>query len=164
MLREHRKDSYLQIRLLKSKTWEKKEVKLLSRVRLFGPHELYPTRLIRPWSFPGNSPGVGFHFLLQGIFPTQGSNPGLLHCRQTLYSLSYQGSPCQKRWRMEPSQGRRLLTFTCTTVKNGFHCCSLRFSRVLSRFSRVRLFVTPWTVAHQAPLSMELSRQEPWSG
>ena len=32
------------------------------------------------------------HFLLQGIFPTQGSNPGLLHCRQTLYCLSHQGS------------------------------------------------------------------------
>ena len=35
---------------------------------------------------------------------------------------------------------------------------------VLSCFSRVRLFVTPWTVAHQTPLSMELSRQEYWSG
>ena len=32
-------------------------------------------------------------FLLQGIFPTQGSKPGLLHCRRTLYQLSYQGSP-----------------------------------------------------------------------
>ena len=36
--------------------------------------------------------GVGCHFLLQGIIPTQGSNPGLPHCRQTLYRLSYQGS------------------------------------------------------------------------
>ena len=34
--------------------------------------------------------GVGCHFLLQGIFPTQGSNPGLPHCRLTLYHLSYQ--------------------------------------------------------------------------
>ena len=39
--------------------------------------------------------GVGCHFLLQGIFLTQGSNPGLLHCRQILYCLSYQGSPKQ---------------------------------------------------------------------
>uniref|UniRef100_A0A8B9YL87 Nucleophosmin n=1 Tax=Bos mutus grunniens TaxID=30521 RepID=A0A8B9YL87_BOSMU len=37
--------------------------------------------------------GVGCHALLQGIFPTQGSNPGLLHCRQILYHLSHQGSP-----------------------------------------------------------------------
>ena len=43
-----------------------------------------PTRLLRPCNFPGKSTGVGCHFLLQGIFPTQGSNPGLPHCRQTL--------------------------------------------------------------------------------
>ena len=36
----------------------------------------------------GNT-GVGSQFLLQGIFPTQGSNPGLLHCRKTLYHLNY---------------------------------------------------------------------------
>ena len=36
---------------------------------------------------------MGGHFLLQGIFPTQGVNPGLLHCRQILYHLSHQGSP-----------------------------------------------------------------------
>ena len=42
--------------------------------------------------FPGKSTGVGCHFFLQGIFPTQGSNPGLLHCRQTLYPLRDQGS------------------------------------------------------------------------
>ena len=49
------------------------------------------TRLLHPWDFLGKSTGVGCHFLLQGIFPTQGSNPGLLHCRQTLYRLSHQG-------------------------------------------------------------------------
>ena len=43
--------------------------------------------------FPGKSTGVGCHFLLQDIFPTQGSNPGLLHCRRTLYHLSHEGSP-----------------------------------------------------------------------
>ena len=36
---------------------------------------------------------MGCCFLLQEIFPTQGSNPGLPHCRQTLYRLSHQGSP-----------------------------------------------------------------------
>ena len=40
-----------------------------------------PARLLCPWNFPGKDIGVGCHFLLQGIFPTQGSNPGLLHCR-----------------------------------------------------------------------------------
>ena len=52
---------------------------------------LRPHGLLSPWNFPGKSTGVGCHFLLQGIFPTQGSNPGLPHCRQTLYHLSHQG-------------------------------------------------------------------------
>ena len=54
-----------------------------------GPHALQPSRLLSPWDFPGRSTGVGCHFLLQGIFPTQGSNPGLPRCRQTLYPLSH---------------------------------------------------------------------------
>ena len=42
---------------------------------------------------PGKNTGVGCQALLQGIFPTQGSNPGLPHCRRILYQLSHQGSP-----------------------------------------------------------------------
>ena len=56
------------------------------------PHGLYLTRLFCPWDFPGKNTGVGCHFLLQGIFLTQGSKPGLLHCKQILYHLSHQGS------------------------------------------------------------------------
>ena len=41
---------------------------------------------------PGKSTGVGAHIFLQGIIPTQGLNPGLLHCRQILYHLSQQRS------------------------------------------------------------------------
>ena len=63
-----------------------------SRVRLFATPWTEPSRLLCPWDSPGNSPGVDCHFLLQGIFPTQGSNPGLPHCRPTLYRLSHQGS------------------------------------------------------------------------
>ena len=40
------------------------------------PHGPWPTRLLCPWDSPGKNTGVGCHFLLQGIFPTQGSNPG----------------------------------------------------------------------------------------
>ena len=43
--------------------------------------------------FPGKNTGVGCHFLLQGIFLTQGLNPSPLYCKQILYRLSYQGSP-----------------------------------------------------------------------
>ena len=47
---------------------------------------------------PGKNTGVGFHTLLQGIFPTQGSNPGLPCGRQILYYLSHQGSPWILKW------------------------------------------------------------------
>ena len=47
---------------------------------------------------PGKNTGVGCHALIQGIFPTQGSNPGLPHCRQILYHLSHQGSPWILEW------------------------------------------------------------------
>ena len=56
------------------------------------PHGLWPARLVCPWNSPGQNTGEGSHSLLQGIFPTQGSNPGLPHCRQILYQLSHQGS------------------------------------------------------------------------
>ena len=47
---------------------------------------------------PGKNTRVGFHALLQGIFPSQGSNPGLLHCRQILHHLSHQGSLWILEW------------------------------------------------------------------
>ena len=57
------------------------------------PHGLQPARLLCPKDFPGKNSGMGCHSLLQGIFPIQGSYPGLSHCRQILYCLSHQGSP-----------------------------------------------------------------------
>ena len=57
------------------------------------PHGPQTARLLCPWDFPGKNTGVGSHSLLQGIFPTQGSSPGLLHYRQILYHLSHQRSP-----------------------------------------------------------------------
>ena len=56
-----------------------------------GPHGLEPTGLLRPWDFPGKNTEVGCNFLLQGNFPTQGSNLGLLHCRQMLYHCTRGG-------------------------------------------------------------------------
>ena len=57
------------------------------------PCGLYPNRLLCPWNFPGENTGVGCHFLLQGIFLSQGLNLGFLHCQQIVYGLSYQGGP-----------------------------------------------------------------------
>ena len=46
-----------------------------------------------PWNSPGQNTGMGSLSLLQGIFPTQGWNPGLPHCSQIIYQLSHQASP-----------------------------------------------------------------------
>ena len=58
----------------------------------------FTTRHHSPWNSPGQNTGVGSLSLPQGIFLTQGLNPGLLHCRQILYQLSHQGSPRIPEW------------------------------------------------------------------
>ena len=58
---------------------------------------LWPHGLYSPWNSLGQNTGVGSLSLLQGIFPTQESNPGLLHCRWILYQLSHKGSPVHNK-------------------------------------------------------------------
>ena len=67
---------------------------------------LRPQGLYSPWNSPGQNTGVDSLFLVQGIFPTQGWNPGLPHCGRILYQLSYQGSP--------PSESRSVLSDSLT--------------------------------------------------
>ena len=59
----------------------------------YDPHGLQPSRHFCPWNSPGKNTRVGCHSLLQGIFPTQELNPGLLHCGQILHHLRHQGIP-----------------------------------------------------------------------
>ena len=61
------------------------------------PHGLYS-----PWNSPGQNTGVGSLSLLQGIFPTQGLNPGLCHCRWILYQLNHKGSLRILEWVAHP--------------------------------------------------------------
>ena len=70
----------------------KEKVKTRPRVQFFATLWAVPARLFHPWDSPGKNSGVSCHSLLQGIFPTQGSNLGLLHCRQTL-PLESPGKP-----------------------------------------------------------------------
>ena len=65
------------------------------------PHGLYSS-----WNSPGQNTGVGSLSLLQGLLPTQGSNPGLLHCRPILYQLSHKGSPRILEWVAYPFSSR----------------------------------------------------------
>ena len=59
---------------------------------------LWPHGLYSSWNSPGQNTGVGSLSLLQGIFPTQELNPGLLCCRQILYQLSHKDSPRILEW------------------------------------------------------------------
>ena len=72
---------------------------------------------------PGKNTGLGCHAPLQRIFPTQGSNPGLLHCRWILYHLSHQGSPRILEWVAYPfSRGSSQLR-----NQTGVSCPASRF-------------------------------------
>ena len=81
----------------------------------FWPHGLQSME----FSSPDQNTGVGSVSLLPGIFPIQGQNPGLLHCRQILYQLSHQRSPWEKRiwlksacdpqWHVTPSHTQHSL-------------------------------------------------------
>ena len=78
-----------------------------------GSDSLRPHALYGQWNSPGQNTGVGSLSLLQGIFPTQGSNPGLPHCRQILYQLSYEGSPltCINTFKLSNSYYEMLFLF-----------------------------------------------------
>ena len=74
-----------------------------SYLTLCNPMDCSPPGFSVPGDSPGKNTGVGCHNLLQGIFPTQGSNPGLPYCQQILYHLSPLGSPRILEWVAYPS-------------------------------------------------------------
>ena len=86
---------------IERKRSEEKKWKSFNHVWISATHRLYS-----PWNSPGQNTGVGSLSLLQGIFPTQGSNPGLPHCRWILYQLSHKGSPRILEWVACPSSSR----------------------------------------------------------
>ena len=78
---------------------------------------------LSPWNSPGQNTGVGSLSLLQGVFLTQGLNPGLPHCRQILYSLSHKGSPRILEWVAYPFSSR----FSQPRNRTGVACIAGRF-------------------------------------
>ena len=82
---------------------------------LCDPMDCSLTRFLRPWDFPSKNTGVDCHFLLQEIFLTQGLNPGLPHCRQTLYRLSHQGRSLLEKCKSKLDE---VSPYTC---QNGRH-------------------------------------------
>ena len=81
------------------------------------PHGVYC-----PWNSPGQNTGVGSLSLLQGIFPTQGSNPGLLHCTPLLYHLNHRVALCdqglilKKKALLKPIWEFGLLSISCARL------------------------------------------------
>ena len=86
-------------------------------------NSLQPHGLYSPWDSPGQNTGVGSLSLLQGIFPTQGSNPGLPHCRRILYQLNHKDSPRILEWVAYPFSRRSSLPRNWTRVS----CIAGRF-------------------------------------
>ena len=125
------------------------------------PQGLQPARLLRSWYSPGKNTGAGCHFLLQGIFPTQGPNPHLPYWQADLLPLSHLESPQSSQTdillasthRPQSQVGLRKVTHRTwqSWDKNSMFCSA-------QSLSRVQLFVTPWTAARQASLSITNSQ------
>ena len=97
--RLERQEEKLQSRLLEARRKScQMSLKVKVKVAQSGPTHCGPHGLYSLWNSPGQNTEVHRLFLLQGIFPTQGSNSGLLHCRWILYQLSHKGSPRILEW------------------------------------------------------------------
>ena len=88
----------LSIALFVTKTFFFEDLGCESESRSVVSNSLWPHGLYSLWNSPGQNTGVGSLSLLQQIFPTQGSNAGLLHCRWILYQLSHKGRPRILEW------------------------------------------------------------------
>ena len=153
---------------------------------------LWHRGLFSPWNSPGQNPGLASCFLLQGIIPTQGSNPGLLQiiCLQANYlSAELPGTPSMPISLVSPflppslplpllRQQNQLLLFLLfglfkakimrmkTFMMIHFHLINSKYHHecVYAKLLQLCLTLTPWTGAHQVHLFMGFSRQEYWSG
>ena len=121
---------------LQVKSWlsskRKRKVKVTQLSDFLWPHGPYS-----PWNFPGKNTGVGSLSLLQGIFPTWGSNPGLPYCRRILYQLSHKGSPRILEWVAYPfcsgSSWPRNQTWVSCIAGRFFTNWAIREAKVIRR-------------------------------
>ena len=127
--------------------WEKVKVSVTQFCLTLWPHGLQPVRLLCPWGSPGKNTRMCSHSLLQGIFLSQGLNPGLLLCRQILYHLSHQGSlfitstkDCSWGWKVEcgfhclPQAADRQFQSNSCQISKKWAWRNLRTQRSLSLF------------------------------
>ena len=117
-------------------------------------HRRQPTRLPRPWDSPGKNTGVGCHFLLQ-YMKVKSERKVTQSCPTLCDPID--GSPPGS-----PIPGilqARILEWVAISFSNAW-----KWKVKGKSLRHVRLFVTPWTTAYQAPPPMGFSRQEYWSG
>ena len=95
------------------------------------PHGLQLARILCPWNSPGKNTGVGCRSLLQGIFPTQGLNLGLPHCRQILYLLN---GPSGVEWVKGCIEGGRSVLLPPSCPPHGTEHCLCQAELVLREF------------------------------
>ena len=118
------------------------------------PHGLQPTRLLRPWDFPGKSFGVGCHCLLQCMkVKNESEVTQLCPTLSNPMDCSLPGSFVHGIFQA------RVLEWGAIAFSNAW-----KWKVKVKSLSRVRLLATPWTAAYQAPPSMGFSRQEYWNG
>ena len=124
-----------------------------SCLTLFDPMDCSPPGLSVHGDSPGKNTGVGCHFLLQGIFPTKGLNPGFLQWRQILYWLNHKGSPSIKEWILEWDFKMLLCKqyfLTCYTIENsgslpqGFLLGGMGFSVISFYFLFINYKLGDW--------------------
>ena len=140
----------------------------------------WPDGQYSPWNSPGQNTGVGNLSLLRRIFPTQGSNTGLPHCRQILYQLNHQGSPRRPEWVAYPfsSGSSRPRNWTGISSTAGWFFTNWAMGESLEEFTTgtesqiwasinrpVELHETYWNIHPQHPRrkgKRERSRKNIW--
>ena len=105
--------------------------------------ELQHTRLLFPWDFPGKNTGVGCHFFLQGIFPTQGRNLHLLHWQAGFLPLSHHRSPINKYIDVVLSVKIWLVWFN-----HAWTCCAPKWIHVFYKFWKFLNLLKYFLVSH----------------
>ena len=103
-----------------------------------------------PWNFPGQNIGVGSRSLLRGIFPTQGSNPGLSHCRLILCQLSHKGSSRMLKWVVYPfsrgSSQPRSRTWLSCVASRFFSRWTTREANKFQDLDQMSSFLRTWII------------------
>ena len=111
-------------------------------------NSLWPHGLYSLWNSLGQNTGMGSLSLFQGIFPTHGSNPGLLHCKRILYQMSNKGSPRILEWVAYPFSSRssqpRNWTWVSCTAGDSLPTVLSSTIRIISLFTCLTAYCAIW--------------------